>query len=356
METTGTVEHSAALAPTDPRLQTAHRVFRGALIFNMALTGFWLFAILTHHTGGFFQHYEIGREVIANIVGAILFFYVIWGFIWYGIKTLLLKYFVGFTKEERRQAFSSRMRAPFEVLSFTSRYSERRIRIVDMIGRRGRFITLGAAGFFYLYQRVAVEQSPGFATLFLQDNLFDAVITSWVFLAFYYSDGFLAAAFYGPQSRVMDGVQARANCLLITTLWTVFKFVMVPLGGRLAHVFPANHFAAVFALIWGAYMVTDAMSEIGGALFGKQTLRVRGIGDVNRKSIGGTVAGFASALVFCLWVVVGQGMAPAWIGVAVVIAIASTLIELFSPRGTDDFFMATGNALICLAFGMLLPY
>jgi hypothetical protein len=354
MDTAVTVEQSAASAAADTRLRTAHRVFRGALIFNSALTAFWLFAILTHRTGGFFQHYEIGRDAVARVGSGIVFFYVIWGFIWYGIKTLLLKYFVGFTKDERRQAFSSRMRAPFEVASFTSRYSERRIRIADMIGRRGRFITLAAAGFFYLYERVAVEQSPRFAEFFLQDNLFDAVITSWVFLAFYYANGFLAAAFYGPQSRVMDGVLARANCLLITTLWTAFKFVMVPLGGRLAEVFPPNHFAAVFALIWGAYIVTDAMSEVGGALFGKQKLRVRGIGDVNRKSIGGTVAGFAGALVFCVWIVVSQGMPPVWIGAAVVIAIASTVVELFSPRGTDDFFMATGNALICLAFGMML--
>ena len=354
METVITVDQSATAVSHDTRRQTANRIFRGALIFNAALTAFWLFALLTGRTGGFFQHYDIGRDVVARIGGGIVFFYVIWGFIWYGIKTLLLKYFVGFTKEERRQAFSSRMRAPFEVAALTSRYSERRIRIADMIGRRGRFITLAAAGFFYLYQRVVVEQSPAFASLFLQDNLFDAVITSWVFLAFYYADGFLAAAFYGPQSRVMDGVLARANCLLITTLWTAFKFVMVPLGGRLAQVFPPAHFAVVFALIWGAYIVTDAMAEIGGALFGKQKLRVRGIGDVNRKSIGGTVAGFASALVFCVWIVVGQGLPSAWLGVAVVIALTSTLLELFSPRGTDDFFMATGNALICLAFGMLL--
>jgi hypothetical protein len=355
MDTAVTVDQPAAAAVTDTRLRTAHRVFRGALIFNTALTAFWLFAVLTHRTGGFFGHYEIGRDVVGRIAGGILFFYVIWGFIWYGVKTLLLKYLVGFSKDERRQAFSSRMHAPFAVASFTSRYSERRIRIVDMIGRRGRFITLAAAGFYYLYERVAVEQSAGFATLFLQDNLFDAVLTSWVFLAFYYADGFLAAAFYGPQSRVMDGVLARANCLLITTLWTAFKFVMVPLGTGLATVFPPRHFAAVFALIWGGYLVTDAMSEIGGALFGRQKLRVRGIGDVNRKSIGGTVTGFAGALVFCLWIVTRQGLPAPWIGVAVIIALASTLLELFSPRGTDDFFMATGNALICLAFGMLLP-
>jgi hypothetical protein len=356
MDTAIRVDQPAASTTPDTRLRTAHRVFRGALIFNTALTAFWLFAIVTHSTGGFFGGYEIGRGAVGRIGGGILFFYVVWGFIWYGVKTLLLKYFVGFTKEERRQAFSSRMRAPFTVATFTSRYSERRIRIADMIGRRGRFITLAAAGFFYLYVQVAAEQSPKFATAFLQDNLFDAVITSWVFLAFYYADGFLAAAFYGPQSRVMDGVLARANCLLITTLWTAFKFVMVPLGGRLAAIFPPNRFAAIFALIWGAYLIGDAMSEVGGALFGKQTLRVRGIGDVNRKSVGGTVAGFASALVFCVWIVVSQGMPPAWLGVAAIIACANTLLELYSPRGTDDFFMATGNAVICLVFGMLLPH
>ena len=117
----------------------------------------------------------------ASLAG-ILFFYVIWGFIWYGVKTLLLKYFVGFTKEERRQAFSSRMDGPFDVAALLARYSERRIRIADMIGRRGRFITLAMAGFFYLYARVATEPPPAFATLFLQDNLFDAVVTSWIFL------------------------------------------------------------------------------------------------------------------------------------------------------------------------------
>jgi hypothetical protein len=278
---------------------------------------------------------------------------VIWGFIWYGVKTLLLKYYVGFSKEERRQAFSSRMREPFDVASLTARYSERRIRITDMIGRRGRFITLAMAGFFYLYARVQTEHTPAFATMFLADNLFDAVVTSWVFLAFYRANGFLAAAFYGPQSRVMDGVLARANCLLITTLWTVFKFVMVPLGIRLAVVFPPSQFAAVFALIWGSYIVADALSEIGGSLFGKQKIRVRGIGDVNRKSIGGTVSGFAGALLFCLWIVVAQDLPTPWMALAVVIALSNTLIELFAPRGTDDFFMATGNALICLAFGTL---
>src|SRR3954447_4731279 len=333
------------------RRKTADRIFRGALIFNTALTLFWAVMLVTGGNAYFFGSYALSLPGLARVFVGVLVFYVLWGFIWYGVKTLLLKYVAGFSEDERRESFSSRMRRSFDVDEFVRRHSERRIRIVDMIGRRGRFITLALAGFFYLYGRVAADPSSNFATLFLQDNLADAVITSWIFLAFYYSDGFLAAAFYGPQSRVMDGVLARANCLLITTLWTVFKFVLVPLGGRLASIYQPGEFAVVFALIWGSYIVTDASTEVGGALFGKQRLRVWGIGDVNRKSIGGTVSGLVAGLVFCLWIVIGHGLPFPWMLLAVAIAVSNTAFELFSPRGTDDFTMASANALICWAFG-----
>jgi len=63
---------------------------------------------------------------------------------------------------------------------------------------------------------------------------------------------------------------ARANCLLISSLWTAFKFVMVPIGIQLAAVFPKQEFAPVFALIWGSYMATDTCAEVFGSLFGKR--------------------------------------------------------------------------------------
>jgi hypothetical protein len=333
---------------------TARRVFRGALIFNALLTVFWLTAVVSQRGTVFFARYNVDLQSIQNVFIGILIFYVIWGFIWYGIKNALLAWVVGFSKEERRRAFSSRMDAPYDVPEIVARYSERRIRIVDMIGRRGRFITLAMAGFFYLYTRVEAEPTPAFVTGGLADSLFDAVVTGWVFLGFYYSNGWLAAAFYGPQSRVMDGVLARANCLLITTLWACFKFVMVPLGAGLAAVFPPGQFAAVFALIWGSYVAADALSEVGGSIFGAQKIRVRGLGDVNRKSVGGTLSGFVGALALCLAVVVAHGLPAPWIGLAIVIALSNALLELFSPRGTDDFVMATANALICLAFGWLV--
>jgi dolichol kinase len=98
-------------------------------------------------------------------------------------------------------------------------------------------------------------------------------------------------------------------------------------------------------------MVCDTMAEVGGALYGKQTIRVWGIGDVNRKSIGGTVTGFLACLLFCCAIVYTNSLPASFFGLAVLISFSNTVIELWSPRGTDDFFMATGNALICLGFG-----
>ena len=351
---TSTLVETPAASTFDQRRRTADRIFKGALAFNAALTAFWLVIVVTGSDAFFFRSYGVDRAGVSRLAFGILFFNVIWGFIWYGVKNALLKFVAGFSKDERRQAFSSRMSRPFDVGAFVSKHSERRIRIIDMIGRRGRFITLGMAAFFYLYGRVGAEPTPGFATGFLQDNLFDAVVGSWVFLAFYYANGFLGAAFYGPQSRVMDGVLARANCLLISTLWTAFKFVMVPIGAQLAQVFAPAQFAAVFALIWGSYLVCDTLAEVGGSLFGKQRIRVWGIGDVNRKSVGGTLSGFAGSLAFCLWIVLSNDLAGAWIGLALAIAVSNTILELFSPRGTDDFVMATTNALICWMFGALV--
>ena len=344
---------AAAEAPATERRQMADKVFWGAVFFNSALTLYWLYTLVSGRASIFFRNYKVDKEAALQVFFGVLFFYVIWGFIWWGIKTLLLRYFVGFPKDERRRSFSSRMSEPYDVSDIVATYSERRIRIADMVGRRGRFITMAFAGFFYLYSEVILKPST-FSAGFLQNSLFDAVVRSWIFLGFYYLNGFLAAMFYGAQSRVMDGVLARANCLLITTLWSAFNFVMVPLGLKLTGIFPPGELAAVFAMIWGSYIACDSFSEIIGSFIGRQKLRVWGVGDVNRKSVAGTVAGFLAALALCLWVVSLQNLGLPWVGLAVVIAVSNTVIELYSPRGTDDFTMATASALICLAFGAWL--
>src|SRR5688572_6839554 len=261
-------ETRAVPAANDPRVVTARRIFRGALIFNAALTLFWLASWATD-SRFFFADYRITGQALINVGLAVVGFYLIPGFFWWGIKSAMLRW-VGFDKAERRDAFSSRMDRPYDVAALTAKYSERKIRIADMVGRRGRFALLAFGGLYGLYIEVLNDPKPDFAIAFAATNLFEAIVGSWIFLGLFHLNGFIGAAFYGPQTRVMDGYLGRANCLLITTLWTAFKFIMVPLSLQLAAVYPREQFAVVFGLIWLSYITADAFSEIFGSLFGRQ--------------------------------------------------------------------------------------
>jgi hypothetical protein len=354
METTASLVNAdvaSLVAPLEDRRRLARRIYYAALTVTVMLT---ILVALSYFTGfgrRFTGPITFDQRTLLNVLFGAVILNVGLGFLWLGIKTLLLHYVAGFDAGERRAAFSSRMDQPFDVAALTARHSERRIRIVDMIGRRGRFMVLGLAGFFFLYSRVGSERPETFATAFLSDNLLDAVLTGWMFVLLYRGNHILARAVYGPQSRVMDGVLARANCLLIITLWGLFKFVLVPIGSQLATLYPPAQFAAVFALIWGSYMICDMLAEVGGSLYGTMKIRVRGVGDINRKSIAGTITGFVGSLVFCTAIVWANTLPASFYGLAFAISVSNTLLELFSPRGTDDFWMATGNALICWAFG-----
>ena len=340
---------SAAAPPRAAGL--AGRIFKGALYINLALTAFCLLAYGTGFGQSITGEFTFTATALGRIAFGILFFNVLWAFVWYAIKNLLLKYWAGFSREERREAFSSRMSRPYDLPGLLQRHSERRIRIIDMIGRRGRFIILGGGMFFYLYTLIDATHPANFATAFLNSGFIDSVLLLWFFIALYYSDSVLAAAVFGPQSRVMDGALARANCLAILTLWSLFKLVMMPIGAELAQLYSPEQFAAVFALIWGSYIATDTLAEVGGSLYGTMKIRVIGVGDVNRKSIAGTVTGFVGGLTLCLAVVLSAGLPASFVGLAIVISLSNTLLELYSPRGTDDFTMAVGNALLCWAFG-----
>ena len=329
------------------------RLFRGALALTAAITVVWLALLLTGR-GSAVLGRPLDPMAPARVLVGFLFIGVLWGWLWYGIKRLLLRKLVGLSREETDATFLSRVRRPFDLGTLLQSRSERRVRIADMIGRRGRYVTIGLLGYFYVYSRIAVEPRADFLVMGLQESLFDALAYSWLMLAVYYSDGFLGRVAYGAQTRIMDGVLGRANCVVIMTLWCLFKFIMVPLGAELASTFPPHTYAALFAIVWISYLGSDALSEIVGSLWGKQRLRVWGVGEVNRKSVAGTAACFLGSLAICLWLVRANSLGLPWVGLAVAVSVSNTAFELFSPRGTDDFTMATGNALLCWAFGRLV--
>ena len=343
---------TAIITPASDRERLAVRIFRFAVAVNLALTLFALVAAFTGFGNRIAGQYIFNSQAVGRFLFSLIVFNGIWAVIWYGVKNLLLTKFVGMSRDDRRLVFSSRMSEPFDLQGLLARYPERRIRITDMIGRRGRFITLAMAIFYFLYVNISTTHSENFASAFGPQTVFDAVLTNWLFIALYYVNGFLGAVFYGAQTRVMDGMLGRANCLLILTFWALFKFVLIPIGGQLQGLYAPEHFALLFAFIWGTYLVVDTLAEVGGSLYGTMKIKVRGVGDVNRKSIAGTVTGLAGGIVFGVGLVLFNHLPGPFIALGVTVAVTSTLLELYSPRGTDDFTMATGNALVCWAFGL----
>jgi dolichol kinase len=330
---------------------TADRVFRGCVAVAAALSAVTLWAAVRGGNHPILGNVQLGLEALGRVAVGITIVGVLWGWLWYGIRVLLLAKVVGLSKDERRAVFRSRMDGSFDLGGLLARHSERRIRIVDMIGRRGRFITVGSLGFSYVYARIREQPTPAFLYSGLQESLLDAVLFSWVMIAAYYTSGFLGRVLYGAQMRIMDGTLARANCLLITTLWSIARFLVVPVGTALAVLFPPETYAALFAFVWLSYMAGDTASEVIGSLFGKQKLRVWGIGEVNRKSVAGTWACFLASFALCAGIATAQGLPASWFGLALAIAVSNTVFELFSPRGTDDVTMVAASGLICWAFG-----
>ena len=86
---------TAVIAPADDRLRLADRIFRIAVAVNAALTLFCLAAMFSGFGTRIAGDFRFSGRTIATLFFAFLFFNVFWALIWFGVKNLLLKYFVG---------------------------------------------------------------------------------------------------------------------------------------------------------------------------------------------------------------------------------------------------------------------
>jgi dolichol kinase len=90
------------------------------------------------------------------------------------------------------------------------------------------------------------------------------------------------------------------------------------------------------------------LGEIIGTTWGKQKLKVWGIGQINRKSILGTVAVFLGGFVPLLIIVFFNALSWQWYWLCLALSATTTIIELVAPRGTNNFFIPVVNSIICL--------
>lgn len=345
--------HAADSERQDRRRRQAMRVYYACFGYTVLATLGWLFLVMTGTEGG--VYFGDSRVTLQQAMGLIVFFvifWMVWSYGFYWLKYGLLKR-AGLSRDDLRSVFGNRLR-DFDLESLLARHSERKLRIIDMVGRRGRTVLLVICSFALVYLRVREKPTADALAFGLRSSLFDALVMSWWSVLTFHSNGVLGHMAYGAHARVLDGIQGRANALCIGTLWNGFKFVMIPIGLQLAVLYPPETYAVLYAFIWLSYATADFASEIFGSFSRRHGIRVWGLGDLNRKSWMGVMAGLLCTLALNLWLVEANHLPASWMVLGVGLAVVNPLVELVSPRGTDDFTMATVNALICLVWGHLL--
>jgi hypothetical protein len=335
------------------RVQHALRTYRVCFGYTLINSLIWLFLLATGFDGGwFFGNYHFTVERLTKFILGFLPLAAVWWFGFFLLKLWLLRR-AGLNWSELRLVFSSRLRH-FDLEVLLRYHSAHTLRIIDMICRRGRNLHNALVTIAFVVIGTKYGASAETLALGLNTVVLDAMILSWLGILTFKNDGLLGWITYGAQSRILDGIQGRANALCISTFWQAFKFVMIPLGLQLAAIYPPSLYVPLFAFIWLSYVSADYGSEIFGSIFGRQCIRVWGLGDVNRKSWAGVLAAFLCALACNLIIAWSYHLAPVWLVLGLLLAVVNPIVELFSPRGTDDFTMATTNALICLGYGWLV--
>ncbi|MEL6778762.1 MAG: hypothetical protein AAFO06_16045 [Cyanobacteria bacterium J06597_16] len=259
-------------------------------------------------------------------------------------KWMLMSY-IGMTKGDRTLVFSNRTRY-FDLDYFVERYGDQRLRVVDGLSRKLLHIVAGFWQLMILHLVVKDTEAALIATLTYQ--IFVLMLSS----ISYRSNKILglAGVMYGASSRIRDGIYGRKN--LFAARCAFLNLIPLALIDHIAR----NSVADPSTLVVFSFFVFlpltigDAMGEVVGSTWGKQKLKVWGIGEINRKSVLGTAAVFFGSLVPLLLVDAFNQLPWPWWLLALAVSTLTTLIELFAPRGTDNFFIPVGNATVCLTF------
>lgn len=156
-------------------------------------------------------------------------------------------------------------------------------------------------------------------------------------------------------SRVFDGRYGRFN-LVVVNFWAyagrIIMFQLLVRSNESDEAKGILFALSMMPLLWG-----DSFGEIIGSFFGKLTFQVKGLGDVNTKTVEGTVAVFASsflAQIYMYYNMFELNTASGFFVYHPVIVffytcIIAAFVESAAPRSTDNFFLQTLSLVVLMA-------
>ena len=237
-----------------------------------------------------------------------------------------------------------------EVDIICNTYGRKRIKIMDAINRRmGHTVINIFRIVFYVYLcdtnelrlKTAMLQLPVISTLKILtesgNRFFD--IGRYIFQG----------------SRVFDGRYGRFN-LVVVNFWAyagrIIMFQMLVRSNQSDEAKGILFALSMMPLLWG-----DSFGEIIGSFFGKWTFQVRGLGDVNTKTVEGTFAVFASSFAAQIFVYYYMFELSSGSGFFVLhpvlvffyTCVIAAFVESAAPRSTDNFFLQTLSLVVLMA-------
>jgi dolichol kinase len=262
---------------------------------------------------------------------------------WYitaGMRLLLLRK-CGFSVEERSAVFSRRNHQ-FPLQDILQKHSKFSVRLCDGIPRKANHIITSLYNLLFIAYYVKDDTTK------IHLALLGQVINLVVSLLVYRSRNFVSFAFYGSSSRIRDGRFGRLNLVIVRFVGLLTLLALSGILSFFRDQIPEQQAPVLLSFIFIPTALGDAAGEIVGSLFGRLEFTVWGIGEVNKKTLEGTSAVFIFSLVPMIIlaaltddVLVGRATL-----LALIISTSSTLMELFSARGTDNFTLPVTNALL----------
>mmetsp|Transcript_39056 Transcript_39056/g.126246 ORF Transcript_39056/g.126246 Transcript_39056/m.126246 type:complete len:403 (+) Transcript_39056:61-1269(+) len=157
---------------------------------------------------------------------------------------------------------------------------------------------------------------------------------------------------FGAADRIRDGRLGQQNAMMGSTsmMWGIVASFGIALLGLPPQEDAEKLWALATQLVLLPLTYGDAMGEIIGTPFGRHRFKVKGLGEINEKSLEGCAAVFLGSLIPGL-IVLGTGAAdpcaiPAAWGLAAAIAVLTAITETVAFRSTDNFVIPACNAVL----------
>ena len=174
-----------------------------------------------------------------------------------------------------------------EIKQLENKYGMKKLKIMDAIYRRAGHILVNLTRIWY------------YVFLINDNQLRLQVAIQHLFIIFplkFFTEKNIIGNFVYQGCRIRDGQYGRFNQVVVNFWAYSARIIMMTILLNLRDSFTESMYKDILCLAMQPLIWGDTFGEIIGAFFGKREFQVRGIGEINKKTVEGTFAVFVSSI------------------------------------------------------------